>query len=497
MVEPSDRQLLAEYISRNSQEAFATLVRRHVNLVYAAAFRQVGNFHHAQEVTQVVFLILATKAARLKEGTILSGWLYQTARLTSASFLRGERRRQHREHEAFMQSTLRNSPTESGWEKLAPLLDEAMGRLGEMDRNAIVLRFFEVRPVSEVAAALGLEEWAVRKRLERAVEKLRKFFAKRGVAISSAAICVTLSASAAAAAPPAALAGMIAATAATKGTVDTCSTLTLLKTTLKIMAWTKAKTAIIVGAGVLLAAGSATVTIKEVSHYHEESLWDKIAHSDLQDLENAPAGVSIRQSAFPRDAAGMHESYGKVLGIYQPFETLIARAYDASPWRVLALSPLPAGEFDYMATTSQDQRETLQEMIKSKFGFFARHEMRETDVLELRVKRPNAAGLKPSSTSDGNSTSAWETGSLHRVNGPISFLIYDLENCLQMPVIDRTGLVGRFDYDLKWDDAVAWDSTGRRHFTNPDGLKRALLNELGLELVSARESLDILVVTKK
>ena len=142
MVEPNDRQLLAEYVSHNSQEAFATLVRRHVNLVYAAAFRQVGDFHHAQEVTQGVFLILAAKAARLKEGTISSGWLYQTARLTSASFLRGERRWQHREHEAFMQSTQSNSLTESGWEQLAPLLDEAMGRLGETDRNAIVLRFF-------------------------------------------------------------------------------------------------------------------------------------------------------------------------------------------------------------------------------------------------------------------------------------------------------------------------------------------------------------------
>ena len=179
----------------------------------------------------------------------------------------------------------------------------------------------------------------------------------------------------------------------------------------------------------------------------------------------------------------MHEGYGKVLGIYQLFETLVARAYNVSAWRVLALSPLPAGEFDYMATTSQNQREALQEMIKSKFGPFARHELRETDVLELKVKRPDAPGLKLSSTSDGNSTSAWETGSLHRVNGPISFLTYDLENCLQTPVIDRTGLVGRFDYDLKWDDEVAWDSAGRRHFSNPDGLKQALLNQLGLELV--------------
>jgi RNA polymerase sigma factor (sigma-70 family) len=257
MAEPSDRQLLTEYVSHNSQEAFATLVRRHINLVYATAYRQVGDFHKAQEITQVVFLILAAKAVRLKKEIILSGWLYQTARLASASFLRGERRRQRREHEAFMQSTLNDSPAEPGWEKLAPLLDEAMGRLGETDRNAIVLRFFEVRPISEVAATLGLEEWAVRKRLERAVEKLRRFFTKRGVAISAVAICAALSASAAQAAPPATLAIMVAATAAAKGAAATSSTLTLLKTTLKIMAWTKAKT---LGAGAIVIACIATTT---------------------------------------------------------------------------------------------------------------------------------------------------------------------------------------------------------------------------------------------
>ncbi len=496
MAERDDRQLLAEYVSHNSEEAFATLVRRHINLVYAAAFRQVGDFHTAQEVTQIVFLILACKAAGLKKETILSGWLYQTARLASASFLRSERRRQHREQEAFMQSVPNDSPPEPRWEQLAPLLDEAIGRLGKTDRNAIVLRFFEAKPISEVADALGLKEWAVRKRLERALEKLRRSFTKRGVAVSTVAICAALSASNAQAAPPPALAAAVAAAAA-KGTAVSSSILTVLKTTLKLMAWTKAKAAIVVGVGVLLAAGTTTLTVKTISHYHEESLWDKLLHSDLQDLQDAPPGLSIRPSGFTREVAGMHESYGKVLGVYQPFETLIARAYDVSPWRVLALSPLPAGEFDYMATTSQNQRESLQEMIKAKFGFTGRLEMRTTDLLVLRVRRPGAPGLKPNSTTGGNSTSKWETGSLHRVDGPISYLTFDLENCLEVPVIDRTGLGGRFDYDLRWEDELKWDSTGRKHLSNPDGLKAALLDQLGLELVPAREPLEMLVVTKK
>ena len=183
-----------------------------------------------------------------------------------------------------MQSTLNDSPAEPGWEKLAPLLDEAMGRLGEMDRNAIVLRFFEVRPVSEVAAALGLEEWAVRKRLERAVEKLRKFFTKRGVAISAVTICAALSASAAQAAPPATLAVMVAATAATKGAAATSSTLTLLKTTLKIMAWTKAKTLV---TGAIVIACIATTTTLVIQH---------------QPQLPKPQPVSPMETNFPKDS---------------------------------------------------------------------------------------------------------------------------------------------------------------------------------------------------
>jgi uncharacterized protein (TIGR03435 family) len=341
-----------------------------------------------------------------------------------------------------------------------------------------------------------MSEDAAKKRVIRALEKLRTLLGRRGVALPAAILAATLSVNAVQAAPIG-LSATVAAVAAAKGITATTSTLTLAKGILKLMAWTKAKTTIVVGVCVLLAAGTGTLTIRTVSHYHEESLWDKIMRSNLQDLQDAPPGVSIRPSGVTRETAGMHEGYGKVLGIYQPFETLIARAYNISPWRVLALTPLPAGEFDYMATTSQHQRESLQQMIKSKYGFNGRMETRDMDVLELKVRYPGAAGLKPSSANDRNSTSTWETGSLHRVNGLISYLTYDLENCLQVPVIDGSGLTGRFDYDLKWNDELVWDKTGRRHFSNPDGLKQALLNQLGLELVPAREPIEVLVVEKK
>ena len=112
--------LLRQYVHRNSEKAFAALVTRHVNMVYSAARRKTGNAHAAEEITQAVFIILAKKAERLRDGTILSGWLYQTARLTSASFLRTEIRRARREQEAYMQSL--SSETESNvWPEIEPL----------------------------------------------------------------------------------------------------------------------------------------------------------------------------------------------------------------------------------------------------------------------------------------------------------------------------------------------------------------------------------------
>src|SRR5882757_5794967 len=109
MAETTDIELLRDYALRNSEEAFATLVQRHIRLVYSVAFRQLGNTHQAEEVTQAVFIILARKSAGFPGGIPLSGWLYQTARLTTANFLRSETRRQRREQEAHMQSEFRES----------------------------------------------------------------------------------------------------------------------------------------------------------------------------------------------------------------------------------------------------------------------------------------------------------------------------------------------------------------------------------------------------
>jgi RNA polymerase sigma factor (sigma-70 family) len=259
----NDLELLQEYHREGSDAAFAELVRRHLNLVYSAALRHAGIAAHAEEIAQAVFIILARKAAGLRPDTVLAAWLHETTRLTARHFQRGERRRQIREQEAYMQSTL-NQAEPPAWDQLKPLLDDALSHLGKKDREAVVLRFLGEKTLGEVAAVLNVSEAAAQSRVHRALEKLRRWLGKRGVTLTAAAISGALYAHSAQAAPVG-LAQTISAVAAAKGVAAGTSTLTLTKGALKIMAWTKMKTAVLVGVGVLLAAGSATMAVKAVN----------------------------------------------------------------------------------------------------------------------------------------------------------------------------------------------------------------------------------------
>jgi RNA polymerase sigma factor (sigma-70 family) len=283
-----DIALLRDYARNNSEEAFAALVSRHVNLVYSVALRSVRDAHLAGEITQAVFIILARKADSLGDKTILPGWLCRTARYASANALTIQRRRQHREQEAYMQSTLNEAEPmhEENWNQIAPLLDGAMEKLGQKDHDALVLRFFENKTFAEVGATLGASENAAKMRVNRALEKLRKIFTKRGVSSTTAIIAGTISANSVQAAPVA-LAKSVTAVAIVKGSIATASTLTLVKGTMKMMMWMKLKFTIGVAAAVLIVGGVATVAFSDGTNKSETT------NSDSQPSELIVPGQSV------------------------------------------------------------------------------------------------------------------------------------------------------------------------------------------------------------
>jgi RNA polymerase sigma factor (sigma-70 family) len=263
MQELDDIALLRNYVENNSEEAFAALVTRHINKVYSVALRHTGNPHQAEEITQAVFVILARKSRHLGRRVILSGWLYQTARLTALTFIRSAIRRARREQEAYMQSTLNDNesdpPRQNGaeadiWAQIAPLLDAAMAGLNETDRHAVVLRFFDGKSMGEIGAALGANEDAAKKRVSRALEKLQKYFARRGIASTTDTIAGAIATRSVQAAP-ALLIQTTTAAALAKGSAAGGSILSLVKATLIAM---NSKTITATVAATVIVAGITT-----------------------------------------------------------------------------------------------------------------------------------------------------------------------------------------------------------------------------------------------
>jgi len=281
MPDANDMDLVRDFARNHSEAAFTELVRRHLNLVYSVARRCTGSDGDAEDVTQAVFVILARKAAGLRARTALTGWLYETTRYTAACVLRTNARRHAREQEAYMQSTLADTDTADAWSRLAPHLEAAMAQLGERDRTLLALRFYENKSGPEAAALLGIAEAAAHKRTARALEKLRKFFTQRGVALSAATIAGAVSANSVQAAP-AGLVKTISVVAVAKGAAAGTSTITLVKGTLKIMAWTKLKTVVVVGIAAILTAGTTSIAF----HHNPAAIIDLFLFSRTKELSS-------------------------------------------------------------------------------------------------------------------------------------------------------------------------------------------------------------------
>ena len=487
---PSDDiALLRQFATENSEAAFATLVARHIGLVHSAALRQTGNPHAAEEITQAVFIILARKAGSLGGKVVLPGWLYQTARLTAANYLRTEIRRTRREQEAHMNSLENETPAdEVAWQQIAPLLDTAMGKLNEADRNAIVLRFFENKSMGEIAAALDAPEATVRKRITRAVERLRKFFTKRGVTLTAAAIAGAVSANSVQAAPTVVIKS-VTAVALTKGAVVSGSTLTLVKGALKLMAWTKAKTAIVVGVATVLVVGTTAIAIEDLFKHLDTD------PNSSNKLESVSPTLIIRPTQYPTNGVGFQNPSGKSIVANTSIEEIIRHGYGfTTSVRMILPTNLPQGQFDYLNSLADHQREALRAELKKQFGLVAHTETRDADVLLLKVK--DEKKLKSHLVQNGKpgnlGTFKMSRGKPNdSITGFESMQLAELfETIFLKPVFDRTGTDSFYEWKSK-----AEMNPGAKGKSRED-VWRSIIDQLGLELVPSREPVEMLVVEK-
>ena len=250
-----DRQLITRFVKEGSQEAFAELVARHINFVYSAALRQVGASQLAEDVAQTVFINLARKAKSLPDEVVLAGWLHRDTRYTALDMLRAERRRQTREQKALAMN-MTGTENDPDWQQLRPLLDETLDEMTAVDRDALLLRFFEQREFKEIGATLGLGEDAARKRVTRALDKLRELLARRGVTTTASALSIAVAAHAVHAAPVS-LAASIASSSMIAG-AGVGGGFTLINF-IKTITMTNIKTAVI---AIVAVAGIATVVVQ-------------------------------------------------------------------------------------------------------------------------------------------------------------------------------------------------------------------------------------------
>jgi RNA polymerase sigma factor (sigma-70 family) len=273
MTEPlSDQQLLQAYAGEKSDDAFRAIVDRHARWIFAAAFRQLGDRQMAEDAVQIVFVLLAQRSRNMPTHQKLSGWLFNTLGYTVKNLRRASRRRQMHEQLAALE---RSSVTEPSprVDDLGTHLDAAVASLGQADRSAIVLRFYQDRSFGEIAETLGITEIAARKRVSRGTEKLRRRFEKMGARPGPDAAALSMAAVGGLEHAPAALVQSVAnvALAAKAGAAIPATILTATKGTAYLMAAAKIKISAAIVAICVLGISATVLTIRFVPSLFAQS----------------------------------------------------------------------------------------------------------------------------------------------------------------------------------------------------------------------------------
>jgi uncharacterized protein (TIGR03435 family) len=493
-----DWQLLNDYATRNSEEAFRALADRYAGMVYHAALRPTANPHTAEEITQAVFIALAQKAGKIPKQTILHGWLFRATRFAVLNRLRDDECRRRHEQEALaMQNQIQTTEPDPVWEQIAGLLDAALELLPKSDREIVMIRYFGGKSHKEAAQALGVSEDTAKKRVSRALERLRAIFARRGFTVPSAALAAALAANSAQAAPPG-LSSAIAAAAVAKAPAAS-GAVALAKTVLKIMAWAKAKTAAAVAVGVVFAAGTTTVTVQQI-HRHSVSFWEDPNFTPAT-LQEAPPQVSIVPAKFPSVGRAIVTDINsdtntvdraQLMGLGVDLDGMLQFAHHGAGLKHIGAEILPSDRYDFIANLASGSRAALAELVRKKFGYVAKRETRQlNDALDITVDHSHAPGMTPAAANLGTRNAGLRDGKRFLQNVTASDLASFLEAALDVPVFDQTGLTNSYDFQFS-----LLAQPGDNHDSRIEWAKKVLLQELGLKLISSPGPHESLVFEK-
>jgi RNA polymerase sigma factor (sigma-70 family) len=351
----TDAALLRNYVEKRDERAFAELVQRHLDVVYSAALRRTrGQTHLAEEISQKVFCDLSRKAAALMQHPTLTGWLHRSTRYAAIDAARAELRRQKLQQTlTAMPDTSPASGPRADWEQLRPVIDEAMDQLDDRDRELMLLHYFNALTFAEVGARMKLSEDAARKRVSRALDKLRGHLGRRGVTSTTAALGLLLSHPPLVAAP-AGLASTVTATALAIAPTG------LAGTTFSLLFMSKL-TAPIVSAA--LAAGltglvwtstaADTVSAAELAALREENTRLVEATAAEAPLES----VARVASEYSAQAAAIARALGERRGRQITNSLATSGAATAPPASPPAVTP--RGHYDHGTATARDAAMTF------------------------------------------------------------------------------------------------------------------------------------------
>jgi RNA polymerase sigma factor (sigma-70 family) len=356
----TDHNLLRAYAENRSEAAFAELERRYVDFVYSAALRMVRQQHAAQDVTQCVFMALARNAGNLARRNVLAGWLHRTTQNLASNAVRSDVRRRAREQQIALMNESGADESAALWERIEPHLDAALVQLGQKDRDALLLRYFQNKSICELAEILETTEDAAQKRVNRALDRLRKIIARNGVIAEASGLSVSISTYAVQSTPAA-----IAAASSTAGLLA-CAALATEPTTKYFMFLQKAlvTTALVTTVGAALYSLHLRSEIRSLQR-RESLLTSQLDESQRErdDAVSRAALLQMQSQSFQqggRDLARLRAEVSRLRAITPSTASTLSTASATPPpqtWTNMPIQVIIEAEF---VSLSDDVLKSLQ-----------------------------------------------------------------------------------------------------------------------------------------